>query len=192
MGLIGKVLGGLFVGQRNVLAETAEVFRVNAEAADARDARQKTATLAQFNSEFSRANKGLFDRVIDGVNRLPRPAMALGTIGLFVSAMANPDWFAERMRGVALVPEPLWWLLGVIVSFYFGARHQVKGQQFQTQIARAMVQLPVTGRKERQDQVQTADSPLTADTSTDSTLSMAAVTPGRNAALDEWRHEPPR
>ena len=24
--------------------------------------------------------------------------------------------------GLALVPEPLWWLLGAIVSFYFGAR----------------------------------------------------------------------
>jgi hypothetical protein len=24
------------------------------------------------------------------------------------------------------VPEPLWWLLGAIVSFYFGARHQSK------------------------------------------------------------------
>lgn len=63
---------------------------------------------------------------MDGLNRLPRPALALGTLGLFVSAMVAPLWFAERMQGIALVPEPLWWLLGVIVSFYFGARHQVK------------------------------------------------------------------
>jgi hypothetical protein len=26
------------------------------------------------------------------------------------------------MQGLQLVPEPLWWLLGAIVSFYFGAR----------------------------------------------------------------------
>lgn len=26
------------------------------------------------------------------------------------------------MDGLALVPEPLWWLMGAIVSFYFGSR----------------------------------------------------------------------
>jgi hypothetical protein len=48
--------------------------------------------------------------------------MALGTIGLFVFAMADPEGFAARMVGLAEVPEPLWWLLGAIVGFYFGAR----------------------------------------------------------------------
>ena len=48
--------------------------------------------------------------------------MALGTVGLFVFAMANPEDFATRMQGLAYVPDPLWWLLGAVVSFYFGAR----------------------------------------------------------------------
>ena len=32
------------------------------------------------------------------------------------------------MQGLALVPEPLWWLMGAVVSFYFGARelHHVR------------------------------------------------------------------
>jgi len=34
------------------------------------------------------------------------------------------------MQGIALVPEPLWWLMGAIVSFYFGARRQAKRQEF--------------------------------------------------------------
>jgi len=63
-----------------------------------------------------------FDRLIDGVNRMPRPLLALGTLGFFAYAMAAPDSFASRMRAMAQVPEPLWWLLGAIVSFYFGAR----------------------------------------------------------------------
>ena len=46
------------------------------------------------------------------------------------------------MTGIALVPEPLWWLLGAIVSFYFGARYQAKGQQFQRDIAATMVATP--------------------------------------------------
>jgi hypothetical protein len=43
------------------------------------------------------------------------------------------------MQGIALVPEPLWWLMGAIVSFYFGARHQAKGQDFQRSIAATML-----------------------------------------------------
>jgi hypothetical protein len=48
--------------------------------------------------------------------------LALGTIGLFVFAMVDPVAFSHRMVGLEAVPEPLWWLLGAIVSFYFGAR----------------------------------------------------------------------
>jgi len=73
-------------------------------------------------AEFRHARSGLFDRVVNGLNRLPRPVLALGTLGLFVYAMVDPAGFAVRMRGLAEVPEPLWWLLGAVVSFYFGAR----------------------------------------------------------------------
>jgi hypothetical protein len=31
------------------------------------------------------------------------------------------------------------WLMGAIVSFYFGARHQAKGQEFQSSIAETIV-----------------------------------------------------
>ena len=138
MGLIDGFLGFLFGSGRNVIRETAEVFRPNAEAEAVRSLAQNGAALEQFAAEFAVPRKGLFDRVIDGLNRLPRPALAIGTLGLFVSAMVDPIWFAERMQGIALVPEPLWWLMGAIVSFYFGARHQAKGQEFQRSIAATM------------------------------------------------------
>ncbi len=131
MGLIGDILGTIFGGGRNVIRETAEVFRPNAEAGAARDAAHEAAALAQFAAEFTRTKQGGFDRFINGLNRLPRPLLAFGTLGLFVSAMLDPIWFSQRMQGVALVPEPLWWLMGAIVSFYFGARHQTKSHKFQ-------------------------------------------------------------
>ncbi len=59
---------------------------------------------------------------MNGLNRLPRPFLAFGTIGLFVYAMVDPPRFGERMVGLNMVPEPLWWLLGAVVGFYFGAR----------------------------------------------------------------------
>jgi hypothetical protein len=73
-------------------------------------------------AEFQHRREGWFDRCVNGLNRLPRPILALGTLGLFVFAMADPAAFTVRMRGLAEVPEPLWWLLGAVVSFYFGAR----------------------------------------------------------------------
>lgn len=142
MGLIGKVLTLVFGGGRNVVRETAEVFRENAEAGAARAQDVQIAAMDGFRAEFLEGQRGAFDRVMDGVNRLPRPAMALGCLGLFVSAMVDPVWFGARMAGLSLVPEPLWWLLGVVVSFYFGARHQAKGQEFQRQIARSMARVP--------------------------------------------------
>lgn len=138
MGLIQGILTFLFGGGRNVLVETAEVFRENAEAAGDREASYRNAALAQFAAEFAAQRRGGFDRFMDALNRVPRPALALGTLGLFLAAMINPVWFAARMQGIALVPEPLWWLLGAIVSFYFGARHQLKGQEFQRSIAETM------------------------------------------------------
>ncbi|MEM8537333.1 MAG: 3TM-type holin [Pseudomonadota bacterium] len=135
MGLISGIMGFLFGDGRNVLAETAEVFRENTEKSAIRAADARADSLAQFAAEFRLPRKGLFDRFVDALNRLPRPALALGTIWLFVMAMYQPDRFADGMAGLAQVPEPLWWLMGAIVSFYFGARHQAKAQDFQRSLA---------------------------------------------------------
>lgn len=115
MGLIEKVFGLLFGGGTNVVKDTVEVFRENAEAGSVRAQAVQMQAMTEFGQEFVVPRQGAFDQFMDGINRLPRPALALGTLGLFVSAMVDPLWFAERMQGIALVPEPLWWLLGVIV-----------------------------------------------------------------------------
>lgn len=189
MGLIEKIFRVVFGGGRNVVAETAEVFRVNAEAQDARAAEIQTAAMAQLAAEFQAPRRGMFDRVVDGLNRLPRPAMALGTLGLFVAAMTNPIWFAARMQGMALVPEPLWWLMGAIVGFYFGARHQVKGQEFQRSIAQTMARAPQVVETIRGLQALRPDTPGVAKSGTDERVTLAAleVTSDANAALEDWR-----
>ena len=182
MGMIDLVLSTLFGGGRNALRETVEVFRENAEGAAGRQHEIQVAALEQFASEFVLPRKGLFDRFMDGVNRLPRPAMALGTLGLFVAAMVDPIWFAARMQGIALVPEPLWWLLGAIVSFYFGARHQWKGQEFQRSMAATLASAKnVTGNIAALEALNAGAKETAA----------IARNPedgaGANAALEEWR-----
>lgn len=124
MGLITSVLGrrGAAAEIGTAAAGLAEVFVPNATKAMSLDHAALAAALGQHGLEFQLTPLGWFDRFVNALNRLPRPALALGTIGMFVYAMADPVHFAVRMQGLAAVPEPLWWLLGAVVSFYFGAR----------------------------------------------------------------------
>ncbi|MDU8929748.1 holin family protein [Alisedimentitalea sp. MJ-SS2] len=191
MGLIERAFTLVFGNGRNVVKETAEVFQENAEAASAREVKLQGAALAQFGDEFNQPVRGLFDRVMDAINRLPRPALALGTLGLFVSAMVDPVWFAARMQGVALVPEPLWWLLGAIVSFYFGARHQAKGQEFQRHVTRTLAMTPrVVGNLQTLDSLERgAQRPAMAGTGADAVLTLDSLETANNPALADWARD---
>lgn len=178
MGLIETMMTMIFGGGRNVVAETVEVFRENSEKGAARDAGQRRAALAQFAAEFQTLRPSRFNQFIDGINRLPRPMLALGTIGLFVTAMVDPIWFSQRMEGIALVPEPLWWLLGAIVSFYFGARHQAKGQDFRREVAASVAAVPQVMQSVREVQAMRDDAPVAANANGDPF--------GDNPALADW------
>lgn len=187
MGLISSVMGLLFGGNRNVVRETAELFRENSEAGAQRSHSAQTQAMTQFGAEFAQPTQGAFDRFMDGLNRLPRPALALGTLGLFVSAMVDPLWFAARMQGIALVPEPLWWLLGVIVSFYFGARHQAKMQGLQRDLAASVARAPeVIGNISALRSLRSDDLNV-ADPGPEASVNLAAVNPEGNPALTHWR-----
>ncbi|MFQ5439559.1 MAG: holin family protein [Paracoccaceae bacterium] len=124
MGLMRRIFGPpAAVGEvASAITGVAEVFAPNATRKMALGHADFQAALGQYGLEFQLARAGMFDRLVDALNRLPRPALALGTLGLFVFAMASPERFSVRMQGLSHVPEPLWWLLGAIVSFYFGAR----------------------------------------------------------------------
>lgn len=126
--MIRSVFGFLFGGAREARAlgrtvtSVAEVFRPNATRALELGHDAYKAAHASHAAEFQYARGGWFDSAVNGLNRLPRPLLALGTLGLFAYAMADPDGFAIRMAALGAVPEPLWWLLGAVVAFYFGAR----------------------------------------------------------------------
>ncbi|MDD7971417.1 holin family protein [Roseinatronobacter alkalisoli] len=126
--MIRSLFGLLFGGAREARAlgqtvtSVAEVFRPNATRAMELGHDAYKAAHASHTAEFQFGRGGWFDSAVNGLNRLPRPLLALGTLALFVYAMADPDGFALRMLALSAVPEPLWWLLGAVVAFYFGAR----------------------------------------------------------------------
>ena len=192
MGLIDRIFGMIFGSGGSLIRDTAEVFVENAEKGAAREAVMRSDSLTQFATEFAVAQRGLFDRLMDALNRIPRPAMALGTLGLFAFAMVDPIWFATRVQGIALVPEPLWWLLGAIVSFYFGARHRVKNQQFQKQVAASLALAPTVmnnldaleGLKRKRAVKSARIAPVVQSQQSQ----QSQKTFPNNAALQDWAH----
>ncbi len=187
MGKLGNLLGLLFGRGGNVIAQTAGVFRENTEASAQRQADYNQAALGQLSSEFQVARRGWFDRFMDGLNRLPRPLIVIATFALFLSAMVDPLWFAERMQGLALVPDPLWWLAGTIVAFYFGGRFQIKSQQFRQSLSDSTAMVPQVLETIERIRALRHDSPGVADTGTDTALAQAAIAPTDNPAVDAWR-----
>lgn len=123
-GMIGKLIGSpAAVSALGEAAQgVAEVFLPSATKKMELSAEAQMAALRQLGEEYQHPALSWFDRLVNGLNRLPRPFLAFGTLGLFTFAMVDPEAFARRMVGLNAVPEPLWWLLGAIVAFYFGAR----------------------------------------------------------------------
>ncbi len=124
MGVMDRFLGAgaAVTSVANAATGVAEVFRENTTRRMELDEEAYARAMAQLSAEFAASPRGWFDALVNGLNRLPRPVLTLGTVGLFVYAMVEPEGFGLRMENLNLVPEPLWWLLGAIISFYFGAR----------------------------------------------------------------------
>ena len=125
MGLVQDVFG---LGK--AVKEVAEVFVPNKSSNAEYEHLEHKASVEQYGAEFERARGGVFNNFVDGLNRLPRPVFALSTVGLFAFSMVDPQAFSQRMIGLDAVPRELWWLLGAVVSFYFGARelHYVRAR----------------------------------------------------------------
>lgn len=117
--------------------ELVEVFKPNAEQEAQRRheerltvSQQDLASLGQFAEEFrSRRPSTAWDSFIDGLNRLPRPLITLGILGLFVLAPIDPVRFLEIARAYQIMPDGFWALLSIIIAFYFGGRMQLTREQ---------------------------------------------------------------
>lgn len=211
MGMMGNLIArGVGGGAGSVGAAVtgvAEVFVGNRAAREAAEQAAFTSTVSQYGAEFATVRASRFDGFMNGLNRLPRPLMVIGTLALFVYAMFAPAGFSVRMQGLALVPEPLWWLLGAIVSFYFGARELHYRREAgvvpvlaSAQTATASKVTTVTDAAEVVESVAaraTLDvvpepAPLAAPepgTVAPDLNSARAVVPDFNAAIEEWRQQ---
>lgn len=118
-GIIDSVGGGLLGGVNQVVGT---VFG-DKKARDQATANEDIQRLKQFQAEFApRENRTTWDSFVDGLNRLPRPVMTFGVIGLFVYCIQEPAGFAISMKALELMPTAGWALLSTIVAFWFGGK----------------------------------------------------------------------
>ena len=121
LGLIFNGASKLAKTVGNTVIKGREAWKGNVEKREIRTAQARADALEQFGKEFIKP-ENWFDSLINGMNRLPRPLLALGTIGLFVYAFIDPVGFSITMASLDLIPPELWYLFGAIVTFYFGVR----------------------------------------------------------------------
>ena len=153
----------LFGGNRNVIAETVEVFRPNAERDADRAARHQTAALAQYAAEFhARDNRTWIDALADGMNRMVRPLVTIALIYPIPATVYAPERMATVWIAIATLPPGYWAVVGIVLPFYFGGRMQMKALASSEWRAAAA-----------------AASALSARESTEA--------PDENAALADWR-----
>lgn len=110
------ILNWILGGGAKAVAQT-----VWGEARDQPLSAEPVALLNQY-ALVARAQRSRWDSLVDGINRLIRPALAIGVQGAFLWAVIDPVGFAETMQVLQVVPEPLWVVWAGIFAFYFSGR----------------------------------------------------------------------
>lgn len=147
------------------------------------------ATMGQYASEFRKIeNRTWFDAFVDGMNRLVRPTIAFGVIGLFAHAFADPISFTEAMTGVTIIPTEMWYVLGAIIGFYFGARELQKSRDKKSAVQRIeAVKQVVSAQKEIRSMRQQPKWRAAEISDRDYEAEMADTSkPLSNAAIMKW------
>jgi hypothetical protein len=175
MSLLKLLFGGGVNSIASGAAEVGRVFVGDKAASAAQGAAAYQSALGQFGAEFARPARTLFDGLVDGINRLPRPILAFSVLGLFAFAMLDPVSFAARMQGLALIPEPLWWIIGSVIAFYFGARETFKARDFKA-ATRSEVQATVAAIRD----IEAIPDPAPPTPA-------ATAEPVENAAIRDWQ-----
>ena len=123
--MISKLLGGDVIGGVTNLVQG---FTGDKKARE-EGQHQETMGLMQAyaNELLPRPDRTWWDSLVDGINRLVRPAFTVGVLFVFVYCFVDPAGFSVAMQALTLMPDYGWALLATVVAFWFGGRFLSKG-----------------------------------------------------------------
>lgn len=184
---IADAARGVVEGVGNAVSGVARVFVGDKAARERQTHTENTAVLNEFTAEFAQTQRTWWDSLWNGLNRAPRPLMALSVLGLMVWCPLDPVGFTAAMQAYALVPL---WLAGIattIVGFYFTFRHLEKRLQMRGPSAdqvRAVLDTRKAIREMGQPAAQLRPEPMDSDAFA---AEMADTSkPLSNKAILEW------
>jgi len=115
-----SIIAGPLIDGVNNLGKT---FFGSKEERDRQSQEQFMSVQNSYQAEQSAPEKqNWFNIIVDGFNRLQRPAMTSGVIALFVWASIEPVSFTITMQALTVVPEMLWYILASVIAFWFSGR----------------------------------------------------------------------
>lgn len=110
-----------------IVSSVGHVARAGIGMLESRDSNihdEQMAVHGSYQGEFAaRTRRTLWDSFVDGLNRLVRPGVtiALGYL-VFIMPWQHQEQFARIMISYQFVPDPLWVLVGLVFTFWFGGR----------------------------------------------------------------------
>lgn len=179
--------GGIAKGVSGVIDSGAGLARVFVGDKGQRDQGYHDESMAsrnQFATEFQVTNRTWFDSLIDGLNRLPRPAMVAMILAYINLSWVDPIQFNIVNQGLDLVPDRMWDIVLLIVSFYFVAREIQKSREKKLALSKADFDEHMRRVKELRDLKAPADTRI-GEAEFQAEVK-DATKPMSNAAIEEW------
>jgi len=146
MGLITKLFDAMFNG-KNIVKQTVEIFRPNAENQAARGHAYNTAALTQFAAEFGGC--GWFNRVLDGLNSCRDPHLRLAPLRYLLRRCLIRCGLATD-AGLVLVPDQLCGCWGDVVLFGARELHKFRSAGMAKEAVRILGHMPIVAERMRQ------------------------------------------
>lgn len=110
-------IGGIFGGVDKV----AKTFVGSKQERDQQAHDEFSQVQNSYQAEYTNTG-GLFNSLVDGINRLVRPLFTFGTAYMFIWAVVDADAFIKAMTALQSVPAELWMIEGTIIAFWFGSK----------------------------------------------------------------------
>ncbi|NIU83357.1 MAG: hypothetical protein GWN64_07720 [Candidatus Thorarchaeota archaeon] len=123
--IIGKVFSGAGQATSKIMGSVADIKRIAKVDKTQQENNLHAETvqmLKAYAAEMGKENKNLWDSIVDGINRLVRPILALIAISLFLICLIYPNYAKNVSVAFYGLPNNLYYILLTIISFYFGGR----------------------------------------------------------------------